>query len=190
VRDNAFLIAGQVMQELRKLMPLGANIDELAAHMTLDKPELAATLAHLEAYDIVEIASTGFGGALHVEVERVHVRKLGTSDTTDLLSRARRCVASTPARPCERASPHVHTDLGGQDFGQAHQDLILVTVAAVFSAAVSTVSQTSGVAHPWRVIDTCIDGGWQRAVPPRIGPVEFGTLGSWSHCAAHASSTA
>src|ERR1700688_3127126 len=63
------------MQELRKLMPLGANIDELAAHMTLDKPELAATLAHLEAYDIVEIASAGFGGALHVEVERVHADK-------------------------------------------------------------------------------------------------------------------
>ena len=49
---------------MRKLMPLGANIDELAAHMTLDKPELAATLAHLEAYDIVEIASAGFGGAV------------------------------------------------------------------------------------------------------------------------------
>ena len=28
-----------------------------------------------------------------------------------------------------------------------------LAVAAVFSAAVSTVSQTSGVAHPWRVIE-------------------------------------
>ena len=55
VRDGSFLITGQVMQELRKLMPLGANLDELAAHMKLGKTELAATLAHLEAYDIVEI---------------------------------------------------------------------------------------------------------------------------------------
>jgi hypothetical protein len=28
VCDNAFLIAGQVMQELWKLTPLGANIDD------------------------------------------------------------------------------------------------------------------------------------------------------------------
>lgn len=56
VRDNAFLIAGQVMQELRKLTPLGANIDELAAHMKLDRPELTAALVHLEQYDIIEIS--------------------------------------------------------------------------------------------------------------------------------------
>lgn len=55
MRDNAFLIAGQVMHELRELMPLGANIDELAAHMKFNKPQLAAAFAHLEAYDIIEI---------------------------------------------------------------------------------------------------------------------------------------
>ena len=43
-----------------------------------------------------------------------------------------------------------HPDIGGQDFGQAHQDLILVTSATVFQRRLSTVSQTSGVARPWR----------------------------------------
>ena len=55
VRDNAFMLTGEVIKELRRLMPLGAKIDDLAAHMKIDRAPLTATLVHLEAYDIVEI---------------------------------------------------------------------------------------------------------------------------------------
>lgn len=57
IRDKAFLISGQVLTELRALMPMGASIEQLAAHMKVDKTELTAALAHLEAYDIIEIAN-------------------------------------------------------------------------------------------------------------------------------------
>ena len=45
------------------------------------------------------------------------------------------------------------SDTCGSIWRACPRSLTRLAVAAVFSAAVSTVSQTSGVAHPWRVIE-------------------------------------
>src|SRR5271157_921312 len=56
-----------------------------------------------------------------------------------------------------------HLHIGGQHLVQANQDPILVAVRRFFSVAVSTVSQTKGVARPWRVSSDSMIVAWPSA---------------------------
>lgn len=65
IRDPSFALAGRVFEALRPLMPEGASIAGLAAHLDVAEDALIAALALLEAYNAVERS----GAAVRIEAK-------------------------------------------------------------------------------------------------------------------------
>lgn len=67
IREPAFVDAAMVWRALVKLIPQGANIEDLRKHLKRSKDEIAAAIALLDQYGVVEFSGDGAKRAVRVE---------------------------------------------------------------------------------------------------------------------------